>query len=276
MATNPTTGAREWRPLDRVVEAARRHDQLLVISLGNQSGNCDDGHFKDRAWYQGGYHNTYTATGSEHATVSYWDWFHEIVSRYRGSTTVAMWEPVNEPEASDCAPGLSMDACFPHLQCTDGAASAAALREFFDVVGAEIKRIDPNHLVESGALGGTQCGWTGSGGAHIEASPGIDVASYHDYVPNEVLPGELAARVHEAVSLGKPLLVGEFGIQAAGAGTGCGSRASRLGHVRAKTDAMLAAGVAGALLWSWVPSAQAGCGYDVGPGDPVLAALRVQ
>ena len=73
-----------------------------------------------------------------------------------------MWEPINEPEASDCAPGLNMDACYPQLRCPDARAASAALRGFFDVVGREIKRIDPNHLVESGALGGTQCGWTGT------------------------------------------------------------------------------------------------------------------
>jgi mannan endo-1,4-beta-mannosidase len=275
MATNPTTGAREWRPLDRLVAAAARHGQLLVVSLGNQAGNCDDGHWKDKAWYRGGYRAVFSGTGSEHATVSYWDWVHEIVGRYRDSTTVAMWEPMNEPEASDCAPGLSMDACYAHLRCTDTPSASAALRDFFDVVGREIKRTDPNHLVESGALGGTQCGWTGKGGARIHASPGIDVTSYHDYVPEQVLPTELAARLREARSLDKPLLVGELGVESSDGSGDCLTLAARLDRVRAKTDAMLAAGVAGALVWGWVPDPQPGCGYDVGPGDPVLGALRV-
>ena len=68
---------------------------------------------------------------------------------------------VNEPEASDCLPGYAGD-CSSHIQCPNPASATAALRSFVDVVGGEIKRIDPNHLVESGALGGTQCGWAGS------------------------------------------------------------------------------------------------------------------
>ena len=42
MATNPTTGERDWRPLDRVIDAAERHGVLLVASLGSQHGSCDD------------------------------------------------------------------------------------------------------------------------------------------------------------------------------------------------------------------------------------------
>jgi mannan endo-1,4-beta-mannosidase len=275
MATNPTTGAREWRPLDRVVAAAARHGQVLVVALANQSGNCDDGHWKDRAWYQDGHRSAYTGTGSEHATVSYWDWIHEIVTRYRASTAVAMWEPVNEPEASDCAPGFRMQDCYPHLSCPDEAAATAALRSFFDTVGQEIKRIDPNHLVESGALGGAQCGWVGAHGAQIHASPGIDVTSYHDYASNDVLPDDLAARLHEAAALHKPLLVGELGVEASGTTSTCRTRPARRDHVRAKSDAMLAAGAAGVLIWDWVPNPQPGCDFDIGPGDPILQTLHI-
>ena len=36
MATNPTTHQRDWTGLDRVVAAAQRHGQMLVMSLGNE------------------------------------------------------------------------------------------------------------------------------------------------------------------------------------------------------------------------------------------------
>jgi mannan endo-1,4-beta-mannosidase len=274
MATDPTTGARVWAPLDRVVDAAARHGQRLVVALGNQAGNCDDGHWKDRAWYLGGYRDVYQGTGSEHATVSYWDWVREIVRRYRDSAAVAMWEPVNEPEASECAPGLRMDACYPHLQCPDQTAAAAALRSFFDAVGQEIKQLDPNHLVESGSIGGTQCGWTSGNAAMVGASPGIDVLSYHDYITNEVLPGELNVRLAEAAALDKPLIVGELGISASDTSAACSTRADRRDRVRAKADAMLSTGVAAVLLWGWVPDPASGCSLDIGRGDPVLETLR--
>jgi mannan endo-1,4-beta-mannosidase len=269
MAINPSTGAREWGPLDRVISAAGRHGQLLVISLTDQAGTCDDGHWKDAAWYLGGYR----AAPQGSVSTPYWDWLHEIVRRYRTSRTVAMWEPVNEPEAAGCAPTVSAGACGSAPRCRAGAAGDA-LRSFFDTVGAEIRRIDPNHLVESGSLGGPQCGWTATKGRRIAASPGIDVTSYHDYESTEALPRDLRARLREATRIRKPLLVGELGIRAGASVAGCSSSGRRAAVVRSKVDAMLAAGAAGVLVWDWVPVPQDRCDYDVGPGDPLLGLLR--
>ena len=165
------------------MSAAERHGDLLVVSLGNQPGDCDDGHWKDRAWYSGGYRNMYPGNGYTVATVSYWDWVHEIVARYRNSPAIGMWELINEPEATDCGLGANVSNCYGHQICPNSIAATAAMRSFFDAIGNEIKRIDPNHLVESGVLGGAQCGWVGDGFATAQASSGIDVVSVHDYSP---------------------------------------------------------------------------------------------
>ncbi|HEV2310091.1 MAG TPA: cellulase family glycosylhydrolase, partial [Acidimicrobiia bacterium] len=174
MATDPATGTINWAPLDRVVAAAEAHGIYLIVSLANQSGDCDDGHWKDLAWYQGGYRNAYPGSGNADATLSYWNWVQEIVTRYRSSTAIGMWELVNEPEASACAPGYTESACFAHLSCPSEATAATALRSFYDTVGAEVHTLDPNHLVESGADGGAQCGWADGSAANIDASPQID------------------------------------------------------------------------------------------------------
>jgi hypothetical protein len=274
MATNPSTHARDWRALDRVINAASRHGDHLVVSLGNQAGDCDDGHWKDAAWYRGGYRNVYPGDGYSIATVSYWDWVHEIVSRYRSSTAIAMWELVNEPEASDCAAGYASSNCWAHLRCPDSGAAAAALRDFFDKVGTEIKRFDSNHLVESGALGGSQCGWTGDNFTAVQASPGIDVMSYHDYWYNQVLAPELSTRLQQAHTLGKPLLIGELGIPSSDTAPGCIGAARRRDLVTQKAQAMFGAGAASILLWDWLPDPSSTCTYDIGPGNPVLSALR--
>jgi mannan endo-1,4-beta-mannosidase len=267
MATEPSTGARVWAPLDRVVEAAERHHQLLIVSLTDQGGTCDDHRWKDPEWYRGGYRNVDTGIGAPSGQVAYLDWVREIVTRYRSSTAIAMWEPVNEPEASECNAG----SCAVEQRTCHEAKAAAALRAFFDVVGREIRRLDPNHLVESGALGGPQCGWTGSHAARIHASRGIDVTSYHDYHPEHVVPRDLRTRLREAARLEKPLLVGELGMRA---GSGCISTAQRAARINRKVDAMLRAGATGVLVWSWVPHPQRACTYDVGPGDPLLDLLR--
>ena len=274
-ATNPVTHQRDWTGLDRVVSAAERHGDLLVVSLGNQPGDCDDGHWKDRAWYSGGYRNMYPGNGYTVATVSYWDWVHEIVARYRNSPAIGMWELINEPEATDCGLGANVSNCYGHQICPNSVAATAAMRSFFDTIGNEIKRIDPNHLVESGVLGGAQCGWVGDGFATAQASSGIDVVSVHDYSPRNVIAPEVGARITQSQSLGKPLLVGELGIAASDRAAGCASSLSaRQALIGSKTTAMFGAGVAGALLWDWLPSASGTCTYDIAPGDPALSTLR--
>jgi mannan endo-1,4-beta-mannosidase len=275
MGTNIHTHARDWGPLDRVVQAASRHGDRLLVSLGNQAGDCDDGHWKDSAWYRGGYRNLYPGDGYTIATTSYWDWVHEVVSRYKSSPAIAMWEPINEPEATECDAGSQ---CVPpHLHCPDQQAAAAALRSFFDVVGREIKRIDPNHLVESGALGGPQCGWADDLYQTVDASPGIDVASYHDY-ESAVLSPFLKLRLQQMARLGKPLIVGELGVVAGGNGAGgCATLAARRDAVDAKVRAQFDAGAASALMWDWVPDARpAMCTYDIGTSDPLNTLLRTE
>jgi hypothetical protein len=273
MATNADTGARDWTGLDRVVRAAERAGQHLIVSLANQSGNCDDGHWKDRAWYEGGYRGLYGGDGRTVATVSYWDWIHEIVSRYRSSTAIAGWELVNEPEASECAAG-SMSDCYAHLLCPDESAAALALRQFVDTVGGEIKRIDPNHLVESGAMGGGQCGWTANDYAFVHASPGVDVASYHDYTADQVLGQELPERLAQANTLGKPIIVGELGVRAGDGISDCPSLTQRRDLIQAKANAMMSGGAAAVLVWDVVPNPSiTTCTFDVGSGDPLLALL---
>jgi len=274
MATNPATRTLNWAPLDRVVAAASRHGLRLIVSLTNQSGDCDDGHWKDVAWYEGGYRTLYPGDGTTILTMSYWDWVQQIVTRYRNSPAIGMWELVNEPEASTCAPGYSRGYCMGHLSCPDESVSAAALRSFYDTVGAEVKALDPNHLVESGSLGGDQCGWSGADAAYIDASPGIDVASYHDYTADEVITPELQDRIDESQALQKPLIVGELGVAAGGDGTACPTLAGRQTLVGTKVDAMLGGGASAVLFWDWVPNPATTCTYDIGAGDPVLGLLR--
>jgi hypothetical protein len=271
MATNPVTRQRDWTGLDRVVAAAQRHGDLLVVSLANQPGDCDDGHWKDRAWYAGGYRNVYPGNGYTIATVSYWDWVHEIVTRYRDSTAIGMWELVNEPEATDCSLGANVSNCYGHQICPDSYAATAAMRAFFDTVGNEIKHIDPHHLVESGVLGGAQCGWVGAGYTAAQASSGIDVVSVHEYFESPTLSSDLRSHLAAARSLGKPLLVGELGVHAADGNSSCRSIAARSDLLTQKTRNALAAGAAGVLIWDWIEETPpSSCSYDVTPSDLVL------
>jgi mannan endo-1,4-beta-mannosidase len=273
--TNMRTHTRDWSGLDRVIAAAQRHSVRLIISLGSQGGDCDDAHYKDLAWYQGGYRNVYSGDGTTLTTVSYYDWVREVVTRYRTSPTIAMWEPVNESEGSTCAPGYTAWRCGGHTSCPNPAASTAALRSFFDVIGGEIKSIDTNHLVESGTIGGTQCGWYGDAYATIDASPGIDVGSYHEYQDYTGVAPWLGYRLIQMKTLNKPLIVGELGDQASGSGRGCQNMPQRTQWVGVKINAIMNAGAAGVFMWDWVPGTRVpNCSFDITAGDSVLGLLR--
>jgi len=273
-AINPITGRRDWDALDRVVgsaAAAPTHPHL-VISLVNQAGQCGDGHWLDSGWYSGGYRQVFDDNGDNWPRVSYWNYLDEVVARYAGTPAIAIWEPVGEPEAADCASGFRGTACYLHKSCPPSA--TAALRSFFDTVGAEIHRLDPSHLVGSGVIGGTQCGWAGAGSVAIHRSPGIDVETFHDYGSDAVpLPGELAQRLGDAREIGKPLIDEEVGIDARNQ-QGCTSLATRAAELGAKMRAAFAAGASGFMVWDFAEGVPDGrCDTRVRPGDPALGLL---
>ncbi len=282
IATNINTHQLDWGPIDRVFAAAQAHGQRLIVSLTDQGGTCDNGHWKDPAWYDGGFQQVFndpsTTDGSGLTPLSYWTYLQDIVNRYKDSPALGMWEPINEPEASTCPAQDEPTNCGGNQTCPDEAVAAAALRHFFDMVGGEIHALDPNHLVEDATIGSGQCGTQGSDFTYVSASPGIDVMSYHDYsdptvsVFSQQWNGTLAWDFQQAADLGKPIIGGESGIEAGTSGCPI-SLSQRAGDLEAKIQAQLNAGSSGVLPWGWVPVSDQSCGYEIAPGDPLLGVL---
>jgi len=276
MAINPTTKQLDWKGIDRVLAAAKKYHQRVIISLGTQSGECDDQQWKDSAWYQGGYKTVYNPAGL--TPLSYWDYVQQIVTRYKNSKEIGMWELINEPETSDCV-GYSGTACYGHQTCVDHTRAATILRQFFDTVGGKVKAIDPNHLIESGLTGTGQCGSDNDNYTYVHQSPAIDVASYHDYHDDDApMPGDqwngLAMRLSQMKTIGKPLIVGEVGMLALQSGGDCMTLDQRTDKMKAKMDAMFPAGIAGFLVWSRSPDLDTSCNFDVGNTDPLVNLIN--
>jgi mannan endo-1,4-beta-mannosidase len=267
---NKTSQAIDFRGIDRVVRAAERHSDKLTISLAGQSGTCDDGHWKGQAWYDGGYKQVFNDDGRNLSRLSYWDYVHLIVPRYRNSSAVAIWEPVGEPEASNCLPGYVGAGCYSHITCPTGATSS--LRRFLDTVGAEIKNLDPNHLVSTGTISRLQCGLSGGGYRQVLNSRNIDVANYHDYSKDGTpLPSDLQKALHEANAANKVFVMDEGGINA---GPGCETTTQRKDQFKAKMDAQFSAGSSGFMMWNWEPTASGTCAMTIAPDDPVMSMIR--
>ena len=275
LAWDKNTASLNFTTIDRIVAAAERTNQKLVVTMANQWGTgCGEAR-KTESWYGGGYRQvSHSGTAVDVATVklSYWDYVSRIVPRYAASPAIGMWEPVNEPAADN-----GYNVC--------SATAPQTLRAFFDAVGGHIHALDPNHLVSSGLQGSGQCGSRNAEYETLHQSPGIDVASYHDYGHDDApMPGDqwngLRVRLDQMRRVNKPLFVGEAGIKARDGVPGCLTTSQRRDKFAAKMDAQFAAGVVGFLPWVSVkPNARMSCtrdhGFEIESGqDPTLTLLR--
>nr|WP_244332678.1 beta-mannosidase [Gordonia polyisoprenivorans] len=257
-AVNKHTGGLDFGPLDAVFAAARRHHQMVLPVLTGSSGDCEDGVFKDRSWYADGWRTTRAVGG-----MTYAEWMSIAVKRWAGETSLAGWELVGEPETSSCGTG----GCdLAHRTCQPGAAQV--LRDFFDSAGAALRDIDRRHPMFAGFTGGDQCGTTGTDMDIVAQSPHLDVLDYHDYRNDEGIPptgSDLRARIALAQRLGKPIVVNELGIKAGS----CLSTSTRAAELRTRLADIRREGVAGVLLWAFVPDPRPDeCTYDIGYDDP--------
>jgi hypothetical protein len=282
LATNINTHQIDWAPIDRIFYLAAEYHVYLLPAITDQGGTCDGQHWQDPSWYAGGYKDVFnTAANSDGSGVtplSYWDYMRALVSRYKNSPALGMWEPISEPEASTCASTYEPINCGGHQTCPKESAAATDLLSFFDTVGGEIHSLDPTHLVEGGFIGGGQCGTAGTDYETVGASPGIDVLSVHDGYGASLLGGDqwngLAVRFAQAAVLDKPIITGESGI-IAGNVPGCESFSQRATNMAAKRQTQFGAGSDGFLVWDWVIDPLGPCSGNTGPGDPLMNLFTV-
>ena len=185
-------------------------------------------------------------------------WVRTVVPRYRDDPTIAMWELINEPYGSD----------------------TATVRAFFDDAGAIVHELDPNHLVSFGTLQPDTYG----GVAEFEefsASPGVDVLSLHEYYDDADASHRLEPAVEAALAVDKPLLVGEWGLNAGPPGdrdedgVGCHTVEERYQVAKSKLAAYLDTPVvAGALYWSYTAEENSICKLSTTRRDPLVELIR--
>jgi hypothetical protein len=219
--------------LDAAVESAKRHNVYLTITLDDAIGGCGEND-KDAGWF---------ADQAERDV--YQAHMEMLLERYRGETTFAWFEFFNEPSYED-----------------------GALREFFDEMGKAADAVDPDRLFSSGTVAPY---WLDGeeNFAEVHESPGVDIASMHEYDEGEVESNHGAGV--RANSAGKPVIVGEYGITAGeGCGSGFDSRADRIAD---KAEAYTSIdGYVGAFAWAWQPG---GGGCELGNLDADTATQDV-
>ncbi|TSD48934.1 cellulase family glycosylhydrolase [Rhodococcus sp. KBS0724] len=271
LAINKFTGELDFGPMDAVFAAAEDHNQMILPVLSPQDGACEDENFKERSWYVDGWKD-FDANAAK-SLISFQDWMHIAVARWKDSPSLAAWELVGEPE-----PSLCTDTACNWWTRTCPSDTAQILRSFYDAAGAEVRALDPKTLITAGLLGGGQCGTGGDDYQYVSESPYVDVVQYHDYGADGVaLPGDqwngLARRITQATAAGKPLLVAEIG-ELAGS---CEPLATRATHIGDKIAGQKTAGTAGALLWAFVPDPRpTECTMDIGYDDPLYGVVAAE
>lgn len=150
----------------------------------------------------------------------------------------------------------------------------AERRAWFAEMSTYLKSLDPNHMVTPGAWGYRSASerreWLAD-----HALPTIDFCDVHNYPRDDhdsfidspaALKEFIENRAAAALSLGKPLVLGEFGMSVDGHGG-----VSQVDWYRAFFDGNAAAGAGGAMFWILTPDARRGYGVTYStPRDEAL------
>lgn len=252
----PNTLVRTWAfeqlgeaNISRVVDAAARNNQKLILSLADGAEHCGSPDF-NLAWYESGYKGTY------------FSWISRIVAKHKDSPAVGMWEIMNEPAAAD-----------------GGGVNLTILKSFLDQTSAHIKANDPNHLVTTGALAPWQSEYSGASGyATAHSSANIDVVSLHEYDyayqnSRTIVSPHFTTAKQAADQVQKPLLVGEIGISLA---SGCMTATERAAAYKQKMDTYFSLGAAATMYWTitYAPANEGSvCDDTYGNNDPIDGAV---
>jgi hypothetical protein len=201
-------GPGNWTPFDQVISSLKARGMRAIVTLGNGAGTCDsltgNQAAKPLSWYQTGY--TQPTDGYK---LSFQSFAQQVAAHYASEPTVAFWQLLNEASA----PSLNTSGTY---YC-DNTAAMNALRTFSDAMAGTLHQADHNHLVNLGTQGSGQCGLDGTGFKYVHAGA-LDLCEYHDYgFASQALPSNgndlLKEQIDGCHSLGKPIFVGESGIQ---------------------------------------------------------------
>jgi mannan endo-1,4-beta-mannosidase len=259
-----------WSAFDRVLNAAAARGLKVIPTLGNQWGDCEPWlngvrPYKTRTWYTSGY-----LQPDYGYNLSYRDYVAAMAAHYASNTTIAFWQLMNEAEAAE-----DTSATCWQLQASD------ALRSFSDDMTSVVKAADPNHMVNLGTMGLGQCGTAGSSQYKNIYGGRLDLCEVHDYGPGALSGNQwdgMAVRIEDCKALGKPIFVGEAGIDASVQPdwTSSGTVTPQTLQQRAdffdqKMTAEFGLGYSGFLIWEvnrWYSAAD-----EVGPGDPTAPVM---
>lgn len=265
-----TAGGTDFSGTDRFIAAARTAGLRVMPVLEDGPGDCSTGKpgvsltdADGGTWFTEGYKQPYGT-----ARRSYRDYVQVMAQHYRDNPTIVAWTMVNEAETT-----------------ARDTADRPVLAAFAADVAAVIHAADPRHLVTLGTQGNGAPGASGKDFAAVYGQDGLDLTEVHDWnrygSDTEAMPGstdgslpredseqcrttdaKIACSFAIAQQLGKPIVVGEAGVEA----TDAPGRARRAELLGAKMKSAFAANASGYLVWHLNRGATDN--LDVIPGIP--------
>lgn len=231
---------------DKIIKSAEKHNIKLILTLGDGRSSCGhldgarDGEWssKTEAWYTTGFRSEYLTHVKD------------IAETYKNSPAIGMWEMLNEP----------IDV------------SVQIIKSFYNEVGMELKKVDPNHLVSTG----TWAPWTYGGFDGLQTihnSNYIDVGSLHEGDQDVVESWHYSTALEAMKSLNKVIMVSDIGIEAGSAGCFY-TKEGRAEMVKKKFDHYLENGAGAALISNLVKNAPSGCSTFFNVDDPVMNVVK--
>jgi hypothetical protein len=241
-----------------VLDAARRNNQRLILTLADGIANCGDtdysmsgtGSGKNLTYYQTGWQNEWST------------WAHTILPLI--GPEVAIVETINEPFKKGARPDL------------------ATMQTYLEGSTALVHELAPNHLVGVGGSNaadfGSTANWTTLMGIST-ITAGVSFHDYsHQYEGGAITSSNFTVAKQIATQHGKPFYAGEAGARANVSGCSL-TLVTRADHLIAKADAYFSDPEFDALLY-WDRPQMYGqvtstwpevCRHEMFPDDPATA-----
>lgn len=273
-----TQAGTDWTGVDRVIRIARDLDIRVLPVLEDGPGNCTTSSdrvpkakYRGDTWFSTGYREPYG-----NASMPYRDYVRVITAHYAADPTIMGWSMMNEADTS----------------ARDDRGRSVLVSFAQDIAGV-IRQVDSNHLITLGTQSNGAPGASGPDFRAVYSLPDLDFSEVHDWgywgADDEPMPGADSGRPPDPASaacavsnapiacsfavapqLGKPLLVGEAGID----GRDATERATRARQLGAKMNAAFAAGAGGYLVWHVNTTMTDGYDVLVDRPDPLFGVLH--
>lgn len=253
-AFEPTPGVyseEAFKQLDSLIAAARKNGMYVIIALRDYLWSPWPKNAYDPYWYLGGgtaaKPNKDAILANSKAKAFFKDYIKFVLNRansldgvvYKDDPTIMAWELINEPNFQP-----------------------DAMRFWLKDMGKTVRSIDGRHLIAVG-IGGVENAWWRSGSANwaalkVKEIDFLDLHYYANVALYDPVDGknvaEIRDRIKAGLSLGKPVVFGEFGCSNAKTDIAIGNLyAAILGSV-------FKLGGSGGMPYSWGPPGPNGWG----------------